>query len=55
GKPGDWQALERELSDHLGCVVTLQSEKGGKGELRVRFHSLDELDGVLERIGYSGR
>jgi ParB family chromosome partitioning protein len=55
GKPADWQSLERELSDHLGCAVTLESEKGGKGELRVRFHSLDELDGVLERIGYIAR
>ena len=53
GKPGDWKVLERELSDHLACPVTLQADKTGKGELRVRFHSLDELDGVLARIGYS--
>jgi ParB family chromosome partitioning protein len=24
----------------------------GAGELRLRFHSLDELDGLLERMGY---
>lgn len=53
GKPGDWQRLERELSDHLACPVTVQADRGGKGELRVRFHSLDELDGLLARIGYS--
>lgn len=52
-KPGDWQRLERELSDHLACPVTVQADRGGKGELRVRFHSLDELDGLLARIGYS--
>ncbi|MEQ1438102.1 ParB/RepB/Spo0J family partition protein [Fontimonas sp. SYSU GA230001] len=55
GKPGDWRVLERELSDHLACPVTVQSDKGGKGELRVKFHSLDELDGLLARIGYAAR
>jgi ParB family chromosome partitioning protein len=54
-KPGDWQALERELSDHLACPVTVLADTKGKGELRVRFHSLDELDGVLARIGYVAR
>jgi ParB family chromosome partitioning protein len=52
GKPSDWTALERRLSDHLGYPVTVQAEKSGKGELKVRFHSLDELDGLLSRIGY---
>lgn len=51
-KPSDWQALERGLSDHLGCPVEVIATKGGKGELKVKFHSLDELDGVLERVGY---
>jgi ParB family chromosome partitioning protein len=52
GKPSDWQRLERELSDHLACPVSVSADKAGKGELRVKFHSLDELDGVLARIGY---
>lgn len=55
GKPSDWQRLERELSDLLACPVSVQAGKDGKGELRVRFHSLDELDGVLARIGYEAR
>ncbi|MGQ0698488.1 MAG: ParB/RepB/Spo0J family partition protein [Panacagrimonas sp.] len=53
GKPGDWERLERELSDLIGCPVAISLEKAGRGELRVAFHSLDELDGVLARIGYS--
>ncbi len=53
GKPGDWERLERELSDIVGCPVAISLEKAGAGELRVSFHSLDELDGVLARIGYS--
>jgi ParB family chromosome partitioning protein len=53
GKPGDWERLERELSDLVGCSVAISLEKGGRGELRVAFHSLDELDGVIARLGYS--
>lgn len=52
GKPGDWERLERELSDLVGCPVAISMEKQGQGELRVSFHSLDELDGVLARLGY---
>ena len=55
GKPADWAALERQLADHLGCAVEVNAGRGGKGELRVRFHSLDELDGLLARIGYVAR
>ena len=54
-KAADWRALERRLSDQLGYAVTLSADKGGRGELRVKFHSLDELDGLLERIGYDAR
>jgi len=53
-KPSDWQALERCLSDQLGYPVTLSADKAGRGELKLRFHSLDELDGILARIGYQG-
>lgn len=51
-KSGDWQRLERELSDLLGYPVSVSADRAGEGELRVRFHSLDELDGLLDRIGY---
>jgi ParB family transcriptional regulator, chromosome partitioning protein len=56
GKPkaSDWHALERRLSDQLGYPVTLVADKKGRGELKVKFHSLDELDGILARIGYEG-
>lgn len=56
GKPGDWERLERELSDLVGCPVAISLEKkAGRGELRVSFHSLDELDGVLAKLGYEPR
>ena len=51
-KPADWRRLEREVSDLLGFAVQLSADKAGRGELRVGFHSLDELDGLLARLGY---
>jgi ParB family chromosome partitioning protein len=52
GKASDWVRLERELADHLACPVEVKADKKGKGELRVKFHSLDELDGLLAKVGY---
>jgi len=55
GKEADWKRLERELAEFFGYPVIVDAASNGKGELRVRFHSLDELDGILERIGYTSR
>lgn len=52
-KPADWKTLERDLSDLMGCAVLVTADKKGKGELKIKFHSLDELDGVLAKMGYS--
>jgi ParB family transcriptional regulator, chromosome partitioning protein len=54
-KAADWKALERQLADTLGYPVSVSADRKGKGELRVRFHSLDELDGLLARIGFQAR
>ena len=54
-KPADWRRLERELSDLLGFAVVLTADKAGKGELKVPFHSLDELDGLLAKLGYQAQ
>jgi ParB family chromosome partitioning protein len=54
-KSGDIALLERELSDQIGYPVSVSSDRGGEGELRIRFHSLEELDGLLERLGYRSR
>lgn len=43
--------LERTLAEQLGYPVELIADERGRGELRLRFHSLEELDGLLERIG----
>ena len=51
-KPSDWKRLERELADLLATPVQVSANKAGKGELKLAFHSLDELDGLLARLGY---
>ncbi len=42
--------LQDDLTDRLGAKVTLQHNARGGGRLIVSYHSLDELDGILERI-----
>ena len=49
GNP-DVAALERELSEQLGAAVSLQSGRGKGGKLVIRYHDLDQLDGLLQRL-----
>ncbi len=42
--------LERKLSERLAAKVTIHDQKG-KGHIKINYQNLDELDGVLERIG----
>jgi ParB family chromosome partitioning protein len=44
------QRLQDELSEKLGAVVQIQHTSSGKGKVVVSYHSLDELDGILEHI-----
>lgn len=44
------ERLEQELTERLGATVSIESGRGGKGRLIIRYASLDELDGILERI-----
>lgn len=49
-KDPDLRRLEQDLGERLGAVVAVQQAKGGKGKLVIQYTSLDELDGILERI-----
>jgi len=44
------ETLERELSEKLAAKVSIQHGRGGRGRLVISYHSVDELDGILERI-----
>jgi len=45
----DLARLEQDLSERLGTPVAIQ-DRGGKGAVRIEYHSLDQLDGLLARL-----
>ena len=53
-KPKDiWvENLEAELSELVGQEVRFMQSGSNEGALTIRYNSLDELDGVLEKLGY---
>jgi ParB family chromosome partitioning protein len=55
-KPRDLLRLEEQLSDHLTAAVEIRVQGGKgkraeKGEVAISFGSLDELNGLLEKLG----
>jgi ParB family chromosome partitioning protein len=49
-KDADTRALERRLSDALGLEVTVD-HRGQGGTLHIKYRDLDQLDGVLKKLG----
>ncbi|MGE5167370.1 MAG: ParB/RepB/Spo0J family partition protein [Deltaproteobacteria bacterium] len=49
-RDADIVALERELAEKLAAKVSVQHGRGGRGKLVITYHSLDELEGILEKI-----
>ena len=50
GKDADTKAAESELHDALGLDVEIRKGKGERGELRIRYASLDQLEDVRHRL-----
>ena len=48
----DTQRLEGNLTRTLGQPVKIQHTKAGKGKMIINYASLDELDGILAKMGY---
>jgi ParB family chromosome partitioning protein len=47
----DWTRMQEDLADALGLPVRLTPKgKAGGGELRVQFSSLEEFQGLLDRL-----
>lgn len=46
----DIAALERELSETLATEVRVRHGRGGRGQLVIRYHDPDQLEGILERL-----
>jgi ParB family chromosome partitioning protein len=54
GRPdSDVARLERLIGEHLGAPCSLVAKKDGAGRLVINYHSLDELSGILQKIGVS--
>ncbi len=55
GKSRDVQRLEEQLADHLTAPVEIRVKKrtrrGEQGEIAIGFSSLEELNGLLEKLG----
>jgi ParB family chromosome partitioning protein len=49
-KSADVRALEKRLSDVLGLVVEIAHRDAG-GEVRIRYKTLEQLDGLCRRLG----
>ena len=45
------RALQEQLATRLGTPVTIRAQASGRGQITIRYHSLDELDGILAKIG----
>jgi len=48
-KDSDTVALEHDLANMLGLKVEIQ-DKGGRGQVVIRYETLEQLDGVLARL-----
>jgi ParB family chromosome partitioning protein len=48
----DTKRLEQNLGQTLGQPVQIRHSKKGAGKLVISYSSLDELDGLLSKIGY---
>ena len=42
--------LERELSDILGADIKVLPSRGGKGKVVVKYNTLDQLQGIINKI-----
>jgi len=48
----DLQKLEESLGEKIGVPVAIQHSAKGKGKLVLKYNNLDELDGILNHLGY---
>jgi ParB family chromosome partitioning protein len=46
----DTLQLQGELTAKLGARVTIDHKENGSGKLVIAYTSLDELDGIIERL-----
>lgn len=51
----DTLRLQEELTAKIGAKVAINHQQNGKGKLVINYMSLEELEGIIKRIGVSDR
>jgi ParB family chromosome partitioning protein len=49
-KPADIAALEKDLTAALGLVVDLRHDDNGRGEIRIAYRTLEQLEAVCAKL-----
>jgi ParB family chromosome partitioning protein len=58
GKPSydaDTARLENDLAEKLGAVVHIEPGRKGAGRVVIRYSTLEQLDGIVARLGLAAR
>ena len=50
-KDAETRRLEQRLMDKIGAAVSIRHRSSGAGELKIKYGSLEELQGVLNQLG----
>ncbi len=54
-RDADIVRLEQQVSEIVGAVTRVDYEpERGRGRISFAFHTLEALEGILERLGYRG-
>ena len=51
----DTARLENDLAERLGAVVHIEPGRQGAGRVVIRYATLEQLDGIVERLGLSAK
>ena len=49
-KDADTRALEKQLADALGLAVEIRHKASGGGEIRIKYKTLEQLEGITGRL-----
>ena len=49
----DTARLENDLAERLGAVVHIEPGRQGAGRIVIRYSTLEQLDGIVERLGFA--
>ncbi|MGC1816417.1 MAG: chromosome partitioning protein ParB, partial [Casimicrobiaceae bacterium] len=47
----DTARLENDLAERLGAVAHIEPGRKGAGRIVIRYSTLDQLEGLLQRMG----